>query len=306
MRSRDPLRRAFTLIELLVVIGILAFLAALTALFFPRFQERQQVENGANNLSGWLLMAKQMARRDGIPTGLRFTVSNNACTQLQYIQQPDDFAYGQYTGRAGGNAHIAQFDTDPQPQSQQALQRALSLVQPGDYLEIYGGGPPRYITAVNANAKRLTIRTGSLGSVPLPGVVTAPGPGAPTNYRIIPQPRPIQGEQTLSLPTDVIIDTGRLHGSTVLASKMPPGNEILFAPSGAVIGSGAAKPGYFYCYVRDNGQDTQRKINAGKVFEGNPRLVVIYPRTGFIATHPVNPDVNNHDLYLKDGRSSGM
>jgi prepilin-type N-terminal cleavage/methylation domain-containing protein len=300
MRSSDPLRRGFTLIELLVVIGILAFLAAMTALFFPRFQERQQVETGANNLSGALFIAKQMARRDGLPTGIQFLVTGNTCTQFQYIQQPDDFAQGQYLGHVSGNAHIAQFSNDTQ------TQHALSLVQPGDHLEIYGGGPPRYITATNPTAKRLTIRAGTLGSVALPGVVVTPGPGAPTNYRIIPQPRPIQGERMLNLPTDVIIDTGTLHGSSVRSSKMPPGNQILFAPSGAVIGSGAASPGYFYFYVRDNGQDTIRKINQSKVFEGNPRLVVVYPRTGFIATHPVNPNVNNHDLYLKDGRSSGM
>ena len=303
MRSSDSLRRGFTLIELLVVITMLAFLAALTALFFPRFQERQQVETAASNLSGWLLTAKQMAKRDGVPTGVRFLTTagqivNHECNQCQYIQQPDDHAQGWYTGHHTGNAHIAQFsgaNLNQQSQGQIA-------VQAGDFLEIYRGGQPRRIKQVNG-ANQLTLEP---GASPLPGTPVTPPPTAPTNYRIIRQPRVIAGEPTLNLPSDVVIDLGVLHGTNVKCSKIPSDYQILFSPSGAVIGSGAANPGYLYLYVRDNGQDTLRKINQNKVFEGNPRLVAIYPRTGFIATHPVNPDTANHDLYLKDGRSSGM
>jgi prepilin-type N-terminal cleavage/methylation domain-containing protein len=322
MRSSSFLRRGFTLIELLVVIGILAFLAALTALFFPRFQERQQVETGSASLSSYLLTAKTMAKRDGVPTGLRISVVANVAggsiTQCQYIQQPDDFAQGVYVGWG-----IDPTDPRRQPQSWIAkisgAGQALTQIQSGDYLEVYGGGVPHRITGTSKSIPTLQYPDQiklDPGSTPLPNI-TAPSTNTSlTNYRIIPQARLIQGEQTYTLPTDVIVDFGSFTTSTGQPrpkTKLPTNpaggatfSEILFAPSGAVIGSGAANPGYYYIYVRDNGQDTLRKIGQGKVFEGNPRLIAIYPRTGFIATHPVNPNVDNHDLYLKDGRSSGM
>jgi type II secretory pathway pseudopilin PulG len=307
------------LIELLVVITMLAFLAALTALFFPRFQERQQVEIGASRLSSWLLIAKQMAKRDGLPTGLRLSgavaTGADGPSTFYYIQQPDDFAQGVYTGPYTNptthqvNPLVAQFDA--------TAHAALTKVQGGDYLEIYGGGPPRRLvtpTPTQLAANQLPLDP---NSTPLPNVTATQTTASATNYRIIPQPRVLTGEPMLNLPTDVIVDTStfpapnstrnhsRLPGGTSAAGT--PGADILFAPSGAVIGSGAASPGYYYFYIRDDGQETHRKIHSqGKLFEGNPRLVAVYPRTGFIATQPVNPDPANHDLFLKDGRASGM
>jgi prepilin-type N-terminal cleavage/methylation domain-containing protein len=317
MGRRDALRRGFSLIELLVVITMLAFLAAMTALFFPRFQERHQVETASSNLSSWLLTAKMMARRDGLPTGLRYlgvsSTTTGGAAQFQYIQQPDDFAQGVYLGPAvdsRGNPIplTARFSNDAQ------TQQALSHVTVGDHLEIYGGGPPRLIKQILAAQQQLVLDP---TSTPLPANTITPTNTSTTNYRIIPQPRVMNGEPPLSLPTDVIVDVSAFPApnNTRFHSKLPasptantPFSDILFAPSGAVIGSGAANPGYYYYYLRDNGQDTQRKINPpqSKLFEGYPRLVAVYPRTGFIATHPVNPDPANHDLFLKDGRASGM
>ena len=102
-RSRRP---AFTLIELLVVIAIITILAALTAIFFPRFQDQELVNRGADQLQGWLLAAKMQAKRDRLPTGFRLILDPSGnVTSLSYIQQPDNFALGTYIGA----------DTDPNP-----------------------------------------------------------------------------------------------------------------------------------------------------------------------------------------------
>jgi len=58
-------RRAFTLIELLVVIGIIAVLFALTAIYFVTFNKSHNVNRGADQLSGWLLIARQRAAEGG-------------------------------------------------------------------------------------------------------------------------------------------------------------------------------------------------------------------------------------------------
>src|SRR5437867_4390242 len=114
-------RKAFTLIELLVVIGIMTTLAALTAVYFVTFGKSEQAQRGADQLSGWVLSARQQARRDGRPYGLLFVdaagnpLQANAAGPVfaygvQFIQQPDDFAQGVYLGQ----------DPNPPPGQQSA------------------------------------------------------------------------------------------------------------------------------------------------------------------------------------------
>src|SRR5262245_51947415 len=99
-------RRGVTLIELLVVLGIIGFLAVLGYLVLPDLFKNFQRTRGTDTLSQWLLVAKQQAKRDGVPTGVRFLDPNNPTinpvaagfnpanikfTQVQYIQQPDPY-----------------------------------------------------------------------------------------------------------------------------------------------------------------------------------------------------------------------
>src|SRR5258708_2097886 len=84
-------RRGMTLVELLVVMVIMLILATIVVAFAPGFQDAQKVGRGADQLQGWLLMARQWAKKDRIPTGLRLIVNNNGVSDLQYIQQPPTF-----------------------------------------------------------------------------------------------------------------------------------------------------------------------------------------------------------------------
>src|SRR5687768_12051149 len=97
-----PRRAGFTLVELVVAVAIIATLAALTALYFPRYSDKEIVARGADQLQGWLLMARQRAMRDGLPTGLllvdhpvastrdpNLNQGANYCIEVHYIQQPD-------------------------------------------------------------------------------------------------------------------------------------------------------------------------------------------------------------------------
>src|SRR5438552_67707 len=105
--SQGGNRSGFTLVELLVVIILILTLAAIAVAFVPRVNERRRAAQGAEQLQGWLLQAKQRALRDRVPTGIRLqpgtrlptaTVPNTLfVTDLQYIQKPDDFGGGQLT-----------------------------------------------------------------------------------------------------------------------------------------------------------------------------------------------------------------
>src|SRR5262245_2135502 len=93
-------RPGFTLVELIVVISIVILLATLAVVFLPSFADTQRAGQGAEQLQKWLLIAKQRALRDQVPTGVRLIVSpvdarKNpslvAVRDVEFIQQPDAF-----------------------------------------------------------------------------------------------------------------------------------------------------------------------------------------------------------------------
>src|SRR5438874_732372 len=99
MRSLPPTTRnrrsGLTLVELLVVLALMLLLAALGVAFVPKAAERAKSSRGADQLQGWLLIAKQWAKKDGVPTGIRMISDGNLYARdLQYIQTPDDFYQG--------------------------------------------------------------------------------------------------------------------------------------------------------------------------------------------------------------------
>lgn len=86
-------RAGYTLVELLVVMSLIILLAALalgvsqTGMFGS-----QKVISAGDRVSGWLLIAKQRAVRDGAPRGVRFFTSPGdptRFTEAQYIEAPD-------------------------------------------------------------------------------------------------------------------------------------------------------------------------------------------------------------------------
>lgn len=110
MRRSGP--HGYTLVEVLVVIAIMLALGSMMVAINIKSGERRAALEGAERLSGWLLLAKQWALRDQAPRGLRLIVDSNPFTpdgpnptfgmvvQLQYIDQPDAWVYRTPTGQA--------------------------------------------------------------------------------------------------------------------------------------------------------------------------------------------------------------
>jgi hypothetical protein len=284
-------------------------------------------------------------------------------TTLQYIEQPDDFAVTGWpdTSTYGirrlaaftwpwptGDQGAAVLDAWPpgtMPTVQPDFQGGAANqdewpVQPGDYLEVYGGGQVHLITSVNQyaipnppNAANslpnppfpdnngptsptppypqqqyvglLTLKTAPANSW-VPGMQTQPQ--YTTQYRIIRAPRVLRGEQDLQMPASVAIDlsTNFLCGNQLPIDRL--GNiDILFAPSGSVVGRAPTGPSIIL-WVRD--------VTKDQVTDGDPTVVTTYVRTGFIAAHPV--DIQGYQNFLLgvpgatpytftlDGRSSGL
>jgi prepilin-type N-terminal cleavage/methylation domain-containing protein len=324
----ERLRAGFTLVELIVAITILLVLATIAVLFVPRTQEQEKAASGARQLFGWLQMAKTRAMTDRAPRGVRLLpytgdASGMQVRELQFIEQPANYIVQPGVATQTGKPPSAtnpplpfrriqvnagalttavleppQFPVNPLPD----FSGGFSIppytlqdwpVQKDDYLEIGGGGLLRRILSVSNN-------TLTLGNPPFTQAVPAT-----LNYKIIRSPR-VSGEDALQLPVDVAIDLVPVSSSMSTADKaynLPPLNpwfDILFSPSGAVVGPGAAYD-KIILWVRD--------MTQAQATDNEPRLVCIYTRTGTIATHAVDPGGSSGGSYYTfttDGRPSGQ
>jgi prepilin-type N-terminal cleavage/methylation domain-containing protein len=308
-------RYAFTLVEMLVVIAIILALAALAAAFAPRVNDNQKMTRAVDNLEQWLLTAKMRAKRDGLATGLRFIQAPGDAagtySQFQYIQQPQPLVGGWLSQANPGNGVAA--PTPPFPQGLYVvgggailtasvgrvtfvpgsvdftlggLPANQWLVQPGDYLEINDGGVYT-IGVVGVPSPTNNLVLGIPTPSPYDSALTITNPT--TNYRIIRQPRILIGEEPLTLPNNYAVDI-RLVPDTIIpnnstTTKITWSNvfsgssgfpEILFSPSGAVIGSNAGS-GMVFITVYDT---TMNLFDINKV-----GIVGLQTRTGFMGAY---------------------
>lgn len=197
-RRACRIRPGFTLIEMLVVLGIILFVFGLSVAFLVTVYQKKDAPNGAQLVQNWLLSAKERAKRDMRPTGLRFIPNaQNHVQTIQFIQQPLDFTGGKVAVNAG-SLNTARF-TGVSLKDAQGNQ----LVGIGDYLEVFDGGQVHRIMSVDYTAGTATLYS--------EGSTTAfANPVQPTdNYRIIRQVQVIATEPLLSLPSNVIIDLNR-------------------------------------------------------------------------------------------------
>jgi|GEM_PF-3426157 len=189
-------RRGFTLVEMLVVLALMLVLAALAIAFVPRMNERAKTPRGASQLQMWLLIARQWAKRDNIPTGIRLqagrlypnpaTANINLVTDIQYIQQPPPYHALTYTGSAP------------------------SLTQVDSSLELFpataGVYPPGY-SATNQNQMLKAIYASPSTNVVdfyggnLRGAVLTPTPGPPTTLAANQSLWQVQPGDYLEMPT---------------------------------------------------------------------------------------------------------
>jgi type II secretory pathway pseudopilin PulG len=100
------------LVEMLIVVSIILIITVAVVAVAPRFTDDRKMSRAADQIAQILLTAKQRAKRDQIPTGVRFFPDpqhNNLITQAQYIQQPDDFAPAALPGSTPtpGNSTVA-------------------------------------------------------------------------------------------------------------------------------------------------------------------------------------------------------
>jgi prepilin-type N-terminal cleavage/methylation domain-containing protein len=282
-------RPGLTLIELLVVIGLITVLALLTVWYVvPAFSDNKNVLRGTDRVVQTLLIARMRALRDQAPRGVRFTTdSKGLVSDLTYVEQPDPYRSGSVT--ISGN--VATFTGANLLGSATPGDVENYAVQPGDWLQI--GGSNNFEVASVDGPGQATLRRSS------------PVPLSSGTYKIIRQPRPIVGEERVLLPQNVVVNLGLIE-SDFPSYQVPLRTntgvaiyEVLFDPSGVVINHPSGTP--IVLWVQDATAESPADTNT-------TRLIAIYPRTGLIATHPLDRSGGPNGLlgYALDGKSSGM
>jgi prepilin-type N-terminal cleavage/methylation domain-containing protein len=309
--ARARRRSAYTLIELIVVMAVIAFVAALTVGIWAGFGSSTATTANAEKIQEMLLIAKQKAIRDRLATGVRLIPQNPAnpygpVKELIYVQQPPPFtppitqtANGYVFGKLDPGTNMTNLLFLNVNFTGGLGQQVDFPVQVGDYLEINGGGSLHQIRFITS-ATRLTIAD--------PITVTTPGT---TTWRIIRGPRPVQGEEPVELTGDIIIDLGTDPNNAAfqLSPNVPIRTvtagttttvyrEIMFAPSGSVVGQGTTSNDKIILWVRDSGRKT--------IYEGEPMLIAVQVRTGLIGGYAV--DVSSGDPFsnTRDPHASGL
>jgi prepilin-type N-terminal cleavage/methylation domain-containing protein len=315
-------RPGFTLIEMLVVLGIILLLSTLAVIYYPKLQDSQQMIRASDKVVQALGNARQRAKRDGLPTGVRFEVdpTTGYITQFEYIQQPDSYTIGVCLGTyvkppppAGGTPDPTRvsFDKVDFKGAAGGLDVAdQATIQPGDYLEVFGGGGVFRIVAAIPKPDTTAAGTGWLSINNPTNQLIYPT----SNYRIIRQPRKLLGEDPITLPKNIVLDTSLIPAANAIPQRaVGVGTgpvtifyEVLFSPSGSVIGRGTGGD-KIIMWLKDTSLTQPDPTVPDNPYAGSPVLISVQVRTGFIAANPVAPPPDTDPYrYTKDPRSSGM
>jgi prepilin-type N-terminal cleavage/methylation domain-containing protein len=327
-----PARHGFTLVELLVAVAIMLVLIGLALLVANSgIIGNARTSSGSDRISGWLMQAREKAKRDDAPRGIRFIVGpDNFIREAQLIEVPEpytmpagNFAMVEHVRPAMGAQTKRVFVVGPN-----AAEVAVN-VSAGDTLSLPSVGTIHRVTAIgsvfNLTLGALPPQTAveitfaqplllpDLGAAALTATPAAPTPTySTTTFGFLRQARPTFGEPPYQLPESVAIDTVNCQIQPVNGNY-----DIVFSPTGEVQNTGGL--GRIILWTRNpeafagnptaaNGGGDRPSYEAA----GEMRLIVVYTKTGAVAVQPValpaGPGPAAHDPYstTRDGIASGL
>ncbi len=314
-------RAGFTLIELLVVIGLILVLVGITvSISYSGLIDGYKTVGAGDRASGWLLIAKSKATREGAPRGVRFIIGpNNLIKEAQYIEVPDPFvprvidanAKLYFVDDKRVSPDLKRIFVVGNPALLSALDPLNQNVVPDDTLSLpeFGtlhriSGFAAALTVVNGlQAREVYVSQSNLLPDLGAAATTIPGPPADatfstSNFAFIRKARPMLGEPLLQLTGDNAIDAA-LTGGPAYAPIMSLANvntsegvgnffiDVLFAPNGEVLNTTFGKTILWVRNTSTNPAFTRADNRAGYEAAGQMSLVVIYTKTGAISTQPV-------------------
>lgn len=325
----NPSRRGgFTLVELLVAVSIIIVLAAIAAVVANSgIIGNVRTSSGSDRVAGWLMQAREKAKRDNAPRGIRFIADGNGyIREAQLIEVPEPYLM------PAGNRLMIQHS----PSTRRAFvvgpnaADVIANVGVNDTLSIRTTntihrliGPPTVvpggitINAVNYPAVEIPVVIPALlpdlGAAAL-AADPAPGTYQPTysteKFGFIRQARPTFGEPPLLVPETVAICVNLFNpdgtglpaaGPTLSLIPAAGGNfDVLFAPNGEVMNANGlgrvvlwtVNPEAVATLPNAGGVRATGDLRSTYEAAGEMRHVVVYTKTGAVAVQPIYTPVD--------------
>jgi len=134
-------RTAMTLVELLVVMAIIVIFTAITAAFYPANQADRELSRFSNTVQSALLSARNRAKAERLPTGIRFYADPNSPTKVGsvvLIQKPAPLD-GSIVGPVSLNVMTGVISFPA---------AYLGVINPGDFMLLESGDVATIATAI--------------------------------------------------------------------------------------------------------------------------------------------------------------
>lgn len=288
----------FTLVELLVVMTIMVVFASLTAAFYPSLKADNAVSRVSTMVQSNFIAARQRAKRDRVPTGIRMQLdADGRCTQLLLVQKPEELnvnTLGNITAASGGLLTFTKTLTQAGFED---------LIFPYDCVVNNNSGESLIISGISGN------NANYLPSFSVPNFNQMPF----SDYRVIRMPRTIPGENKVDIPDEYEISLSK-YGSIVSGkesfarSNLPIstlGNntfDIIFDPTGTLSSPGLSGDAVLWLHKFTN-DPTDFSSDA---------LICIRKINGKIGSFAVdrlntsNPSDSSPFGFTKDPRNEGL
>ena len=329
MLQGAKIRTAMTLVELLVVMAIIVIFTAMTAAFYPANQADRELSRFSNTVQSALLSARNRAKAERLPTGIRFYDSdaNGKVDSVVLIQKPLPTL-----GTSFGNIPIMEFPTGS-----------------GNFYADLTGFPQDPLTGkiLITGGEFLQLPSGDVGQITLITLPAVPPNGLPAPYYVVPavfyqnqmssgfsnnllsapsvytifrNPIELSGDTPFELSNTIEIQMPTTVGSPLdsftsaycfLASLPPPTNrvypsymDIIFNPDGSLNNSTSEVYLHLHNFEALAGDYSRDAILAVRKMSGSIGVYEVGQPIDF--ANPTDILKHNPNMFAKDPRNKGI
>jgi len=265
--------RGFTLIELLVSLSILLILSLIGIALVNSMEKSDRISGAARNTQSFLEGARDRARHDELPRGVRFFSHPNngdVINRMVYIGPAGILSEG--TVQVDSNGRTVR----PSNPGLWNRLRNRGLLIDGARITIEDNF---YTIVWNGTNWRLTKDFDFNGPV-----------NTDFDYQLDLAPAILPNQEPRQLPDGVVIDVD--HSRLPRPRTLPDGTrtwDVMFSPRGTVVGP-AAVQGHVHLLFRSLADFEERHDTLGNENNESPELIVtITTRTGSVSTHSPGP-----------------
>ncbi|RLS25178.1 MAG: prepilin-type N-terminal cleavage/methylation domain-containing protein [Planctomycetota bacterium] len=310
-------RNAMTLVELLVVMAIIVIFTAMTAAFYPANQADRELSRFSNTVQSALLSARNRAKAERLPTGIRFYAdSNGKVGSVVLIQKPAPL--DAYTVGAGTLGQLTATPVESPPMSGVIVATDFTFpptypiqnnVKLGDFIALDSGDVAKIdvIDPPSNSVRSLSVSYSSGFSFTMPTSIT--------KFKVYRSPIEISGDTPFELSNIIDIfyigSAGSLTSAPISLS-VSGAFDIIFNPDGSL--NNSTSEVYLHLHNFEAFIGTAPSYSDGNF--SRDAILAVRKMSGSIGVYEVGQpidfsnsnDITKHNpiLFAKDPRNKGI